>query len=251
MKIPAGQIETIRNAIETLIKQPLNQPVESIAAADLSAGAGDMDQLVAALGQLVDIMTRVEADRGASETMTPGADSDLEITEIGEYGFGLYQNLASRATDAEQKTAYSNLAIDLALWIARHNGQIDTLEPVVDALAQLANSAHNPQELTTLGKVIERISDAISSIIRQDLDKSNPGRPWRILLLNRAIIATRSHDPDTMGKAFEVLTNNLPEEAAQFFNEGMQQMDALNYPQHVREVMEKHHSDWSRKHSLH
>jgi len=54
-----------------------------------------------------------------------------------------------------------------------------------------------------------------------------------------------------MGKAFEVLTNNLPEEAAQFFNEGMQQMDALNYPQHVREVMEKHHSDWSRKHSLH
>jgi len=145
MKIPAGQIETIRNAIETLIKQPLNQPVESIAAADLSTGAGDMDQLVAALGQLVDIMTRVEADRGASETMTPGADSDLEITEIGEYGFGLYQNLASRATDAEQKTAYSNLAIDLALWIARHNGQIDTLEPVVDALAQLANSAHTGQ----------------------------------------------------------------------------------------------------------
>lgn len=150
MKIPAGQIETIRNAIEILIKQPLNQPLESIATADLAASASDMDQLV-----------------------------------------------------------------------------------------------------TAPGKVMERISDAISSIIRQDLDKSNPGRPWRILLLNRAIVATRSHVPDTMEKAFEVLTNNLPEEAAQFFNAGMQQMDALNYPQHVREVMEKHHNNWSRKHSLH
>jgi hypothetical protein len=154
-------------------------------------------------------------------------------------------------TDAEQKAVYSGLAIDLALWIARHNGQIDTLEPAVDALARMANSTLDQQELASLGAVIARISDAVSSIIRQDPDKANPGRPWRILLLNHAIVATRSHDTDTMEMAFEVLTAHLPEDAGKFFSEGMQQMDALNYPPHVRKVMEKYHNDWSRNRSLH
>ena len=77
------------------------------------------------------------------------------------------------------------------------------------------------------------------------------GRPWRVLLLNRGIVATRSHDPSTMEEAFTFLIRHLPEDAAQFFAAGMQQMEALNYPAHVRQVMEKYHRQWSLNRTLH
>ena len=93
--------------------------------------------------------------------------------------------------------------------------------------------------------------DATAPAIRQDLDKANPGRPWRILHMNRAIVATRTHQPDVMDEAFTVLTEHLPEDAAGFFSQGMEQMDLLNYPPHVREVMDRYYRKWSVNRSLH
>jgi hypothetical protein len=72
-----------------------------------------------------------------------------------------------------------------------------------------------------------------------------------VLLLNQSIIATRSHNPELMEQAFATLTGKLPEDAARFFSEGMQQMDALNYPEHVRKVMEKYHRQWTVNRALH
>jgi hypothetical protein len=54
-----------------------------------------------------------------------------------------------------------------------------------------------------------------------------------------------------MEAAFALLTTNLPEDATRFFSEGMEQMDALDYPAHVRAVMEKYHSQWPANRSLH
>jgi hypothetical protein len=48
-----------------------------------------------------------------------------------------------------------------------------------------------------------------------------------------------------------VLTASLPEDAPRFFTEGMQQMEALNYPEPVREVMEKYHRQWTVNRALH
>jgi hypothetical protein len=42
-----------------------------------------------------------------------------------------------------------------------------------------------------------------------------------------------------MEQAFEQLLIRLPEDAAGFFREGLQQMDIIGYPDHVRRVMEK------------
>ena len=47
------------------------------------------------------------------------------------------------------------------------------------------------------------------------------------------------------------LPSKLPEDATRFFSEGMQQMDALDYPPHVRKVMEKYHHEWPVNRSLH
>jgi hypothetical protein len=51
--------------------------------------------------------------------------------------------------------------------------------------------------------------------------------------------------------AFETLTHYIPDEAPNFFKEGMAQMDALNYPQQVREVVEKYYNLWSLPRTLH
>ncbi len=91
----------------------------------------------------------------------------------------------------------------------------------------------------------------MAPVIQQDLEKTNPGRPWRVLHLNRAIVATRTHQPDVMDEAFALLTQHLPEDAADFFTQGMEQMELLNYPPHVREVMDRYYRKWSVHRSLH
>ena len=128
---------------------------------------------------------------------------------------------------------------------------IDTLEPVVDAVARVANSTREPEALESLNGIIRQIIDAVPAVIRQDLETINPGRPWRVLLLNYCIVATRSHNTALMEPAFSLLSENLPADAPRFFTEGMQQMDALNYPDPVRIVMEKYHCKWHVDRSLH
>jgi hypothetical protein len=92
---------------------------------------------------------------------------------------------------------------------------------------------------------------AVTPLLQKDLEKSNPGRPWRILLLNRAIIATRTHRPELIELAYDNLVRQLPEEAPQFFRQGMQQMVALDYPLPVRRVVEKYYNLWSVERTLH
>jgi hypothetical protein len=188
-------------------------------------------------------MQRLEVDQEAQA----GGGSD-DVTRLGEYAMQLQESLAG---SGKQRAATAALAVEFALWIADHGGRIDTLEPVVDGLAMIANSSMDPAELESLGRVMGRITDAVAPLIREDLEKINPGRPWRVLLLNRSIVATRSHNTRVMEEAFAMLTRHLPEDAARFFTEGMEQMDALDYPPQVRKVMEKYHRQWTLNRSLH
>ncbi len=141
--------------------------------------------------------------------------------------------------------------IAMARWIAHNGGQLFILEPVVDALAETSNQSQDAQQLLGLYQAMSEIMDATVAAIRQDLEKNNPGRPWRLLHLNRAIVATRTHQPDIMEEAFSVLARDLPEDAPRFFSEGMEQMDLLNYPPHVREVMDRFFRKWSVNRALH
>lgn len=211
--------------------------------------ATDLPVLEQAFEQLLDVMARIESDTQAASDAAGG-----DITEIGAYALRLQESLAGIAEKpglAEQQQPLATLTINLASWIACHNGQLETLEPIVDALALLANTTQEPQQLEQLSSVIEQIIGAVSAPVSQDLEKMNPGRPWRVLLLNHGIVATRSHNTERMESAFALLTSKLPEDATRFFSEGMQQMDALDYPPRVREVMEKFHREWPVNRSLH
>jgi hypothetical protein len=240
MQIPSGQLESIQALAGSLL--------DACSAAHDSAGEPDLPGLAQAFEQLSEVMTRLAADAGSA------AASAGDVTEIGEYALRLCEGLAAcaeRLQLRDRREVMAALVVNVALWIAQNGGRIDTLEPVVDALALLANSIREPPLLEALSAVIGRIVASVAPFISQDLEKLNPGRPWRLLLLNQSIVATRSHNTALMEQAFAILTSKLPEDAGRFFSEGMQQMDALDYPEHVRRIMAKYHRQWTLDRSLH
>ena len=246
-------------------RQRLHQLLDALrqaqgAAAEPIQAADSPVLLEEALFQLLDIIARVESDARATDSDRRGkiharqVVRQADITELGEYSIGLLGELEhwlQRHQLEEQQTLLAEVQMALALWVARHGGELLTLEPVVDALAQFANRTLDPEQLIDLFAYMGEIVEAVAPTIRQDLEKANPGRPWRVLNLNRAIVATRSHDQAAIEEAYDRLAELLPEEAPRFFAEGMQQMEALDYPPHVRSLVENYYHDWNRKHRLH
>jgi hypothetical protein len=252
MRIPTGTHDTICAGIDEI----LDALTGTAGAAALRTPEGaSLELLSEAFRRLLDVMARVEDDhRTRGGTRSPHHPGSEDITELGEYAVILLENLATLVRQSEldePQAAAAGLAVDIALWVADHGGRLDSLDGIVDALALIANRTRDTHELKRLSAVMGRITGAVSPLIREDLEKINPGRPWRVLLLNRGIVATRSHDPATMEEAFTLLIRYLPEDAARFFAEGMQQMQALNYPAHVRRVMEKYHRRWTVNRVLH
>tara|TARA_R110002049_G_scaffold252264_1_gene426903 strand:+ start:38737 stop:39474 length:738 start_codon:yes stop_codon:yes gene_type:complete len=184
------------------------------------------------------------------EDATSGKDIDPDdITQVGEYGFNLLTELLRWAQLNHRldftKTA-QKLILSLSLWITKHQGELRTLEPVVDALAKTANKTSDSKQLIQLVGMMDKIIDACSSTIRNDHEQNNPLRPWRVIHLNRAITATRAHDTELMRHVFQQLVKAFPLDAANFFAEGMHQMDRLEYPTDVRQVLQEYFNKYSR-----
>jgi hypothetical protein len=180
--------------------------------------------------------------------------TEEELNELGDYGINLLMDFSTLATDlnlTEESHRFEDLSLPLALWLGRHLGQIKTLEPVVNALARLANTYRDTVELEQLYEVAEELLTVVAPESKALQGQDSPSRSWRTLLINQAIIATRSHRPGLIEKAYELLTQHIPDEAPDFFKEGMVQMDALNYPQQVREVVEKYYNLWCFPRTLH
>jgi len=246
MQIPTGTVTAILADIKPVLEACNQAGPSPVTQPENETGLPAMAQ---ALEQLADVITRVEAD-----TQSTDDASTSDITDIGDYALQLFEALSAESANPAlngQLQPLASLSINIALWIAHHGGQLETLEPVANALALMANSSREPTELGQLSGVINEIIAAVSSPISQDLEKMNPGRPWRVLLLNNSIVATRSHDTDLMEAAFAIMTSKLPEDATRFFSEGMEQMEALDYPPQVRQVMEKYHREWPVNRSLH
>ncbi len=168
-----------------------------------------------------------------------------EATEIGEHGFILLLqliDLMNRLELPHKRREIEQVSLIFAGWIIRFEGRIRHLEPIVNACAQLANLLQDKNALKALYKLMTQVADSCTSEIQQDLEHSNQLRPWRLLHINRGIVATRTHDLDIMKNAFDALLAYLPFEANNFFAEGIKEMDAQDYPTHVRNLMELYYS---------
>ena len=219
--------------------------------ASSDAGASASLDMIRAMQATIDIMMRQQSDRKSN---APGVLSTEELSEIGDYALNLLEQLSIVAANMgmqDSMIALQRLSLPVAYWLIQQGGEISKLDIVVNALSGLANTITDAPELERLSRLIGQIIEHSSADIRQDIEQTNPMRPWRIINLNWGIVATRSHNAELMENVFEQLVKNIPVDAKAFFTEGMQQMDIIGYPEHVRKVMEKFNRAWGNQDSLH
>lgn len=212
--------------------------------------------LLAAMDQAIDVMARADADSAVKKDMSKesiGLLEEKDISQIGQYALDLLEAMVSSVQDktGQQNRDLIRLSMPLTLWIARNGGKLSQIDMVVNSLAGYANEINEPHMLIELVGIIREIIDACDDTIRQDLEQTNMMRPWRVLNLNYGIVATRSHQPELIEQAYDALIKNLPQDARQFFKEGLQQMDIVGYPDEVREVVERYNKSWGAESLLH
>ncbi|MCW9046461.1 MAG: hypothetical protein OQK46_00165 [Gammaproteobacteria bacterium] len=197
-------------------------------------------KMIDALRQNIQIMLRLSSD--VDNKNKPDIEDD-EVTKIGDYALNLLAEIsiscASRGMQ-DQMLELHRLSLPIVLWLKKHNGKALKLDIIVNAIASYANTIKDNKQLEVLCDVIENVIDVTDETIKKDVESTNPMRPWRILNLNWGIVATRTHNPQIMQHVFDQLIKNIPDDSQQFFNEGMQQMDVVGYPDAVREVMQKY-----------
>jgi len=213
-------------------------------------------QLLDAMDQAIDVMARADADSAVQKNMSAesiGMLEEKDISKIGQFALDILEGIVAFVQEktGEQKRDLLRLSIPVSLWVARHGGKLSQIDMLVNSLAGYANEVSDPQVLADLARIFREIIDACDTEIRRDLEQTNMMRPWRILNLNYGIIATRSHQPQLIEQAYDTLVKNLPQDARQFFKEGMQQMDIVGYPDEVRQVVERYNKMWGSESRLH
>jgi len=194
-----------------------------------------LHRLIESFDQFFNVITSVNLQARDNQIINRN-----EATDIGDHGLVLLLkmvDLMERLDLPHKRREIEQISLIFARWILRYGGRVNHLEPLVNAFAQLANMMQDSNSLKRLSELMTQVVDACSEEIKQDLDKSDEFRPWRLLHINRGIVATRTHDLEIMRTAFDELIVYLPQEATSFFDEGMREMDTLEYPRHVRELI--------------
>lgn len=250
MKLPPADIGYLAEQFEELCSPLLEAWDES----ESPEKGTSLPLLCKAMRQLIAVMRQLELGTDDLNHQTDPLDNH-ELHTLGEYGVQLLSEIADWARHLHrtaQAEALEQLSLPLALWVARRGGELTALEPVVNCLAQLANHLQTPNELARLYGLIDEVLEAVNPAISQRYEHSHEaGNPWRLLLLNRAIVATRSHIPRLMEPAFDTVVELLPADSERFFAEAMEQMEIIDYPEHVRELVKSYYMRHAQGRTLH
>lgn len=133
--------------------------------------------------------------------------------------------------------ALQALQVPLALWGASRGIPLRVLAPLVNACAALANAVREPEALRPLAESLAVLMEAVDPAVRGDPQATRAGHPWHTLVVNRAIVATRTHDPALIDGAYGALAAALPGAMPAFLDEAAREMDRVGYPPHVRAVV--------------
>lgn len=221
--------------------------IEAYARADDARGEGSPPSLlVEALEEMFAVFGHLDRQHGEGAALP-----DQDPSRLGEQALSCLSDLelwADRLGERRALPRLGELAVDAAEWAARHGGAVRVLEPVVNAFAAQANALTAPAELACLSERMGRVIDAVDPALRGAGGPAGTFPPWRILLLNHAIVAARTQDPDRMERAFNLLGALLPQDCPSFFEEALRQAQKPVYGDAVREVVGRHHRRWTRRH---
>jgi len=198
-----------------------------------------------ALEQFMRLLMRL--DRQAVEA-TPVTE---DISRIGDYGMTLFNDLiawAKQLTLEQPRRELETAILVAAEWTLRHRGELRTLEPLIGAFAHAIHNTRQPSLHEQFARFMGHVAEASARLIKQDPDRTDPNRPWRLLHLYRGMAAMRSHNPRLVEESFDELVRRLPEDAPGFFAESMQQIATQSFPEPVCVVVSRYFERWTRPH---
>ena len=204
------------------------------------------DQLSEAIEQFLFVFDKLDREHGEK-----GPVPYDDVSQMGDHAIGFIMDLAywaDRLRLPKSKMDLEKTALAIAHWVIRHDGEIRTLEPLVNCLAASANLTQDIPTLKAMSEVIADVIEHATPVIKSDLEKHDVTRPWRILNLNYAIVATRTQDRAIIEKAYDTLGRNLPEDCPTFFEQGLQQAQKDVYGPEVRELMQDYFKRWATRH---
>ena len=236
--LPLADPVSIRDEVARLVER-LQDARDDARRSDPAQEPSEQQRLTDALANVLDALQQRE--RG---TDTGQGGPEPTLGDLGDHAIDLLARLAAIARRMQLHTeadALDRLTLPLACCVARGGGELTHIGPVVDAAAVLADALRDPAELAVLFRMTDDVFHAVSPRVSDAQAGSQGQRAWRLLIINRAIIATRTHQPALMESAFSTLIEQAPDDAARFFRERMEQMEALDYPAAVRIVMERYY----------
>jgi len=172
-----------------------------------------------------------------------------ELNEIANHGIHLHIESVQWIERLQAQSIAPDLMksiILFAAWAGRQKCELDEMEFIVNFLGEYSNYAKSQEELEELANLSMNIIDACPTKLKQDID-NNLGRPWRVLLFNNAIIATRCHKDHLMEQAYELISDHLSDDAPAFFSQALDQMDIIGYPDNVRIIVRRYFDLWNNK----
>jgi hypothetical protein len=203
-------------------------------------------ELLEATRQLLDLFEQIDIEYGRDKKVIY-VDISLIADEAIAYLMEL-SSLSENIHSIEERFLLDELSLQIAQWATRHGGILRTLTPIVNRFARRANMTQDKNDLVALFNEMRWIIQHVADQIKQDSDKLDPFRPWKVLNINYAIVATRTQLPELMMIAYSDLELNLPDECASFFEEGLKQSKKTVYGDVVKSVMRCYFDKWTTKH---
>jgi hypothetical protein len=199
--------------------------------------------LVDALDVFFDDCERIDRDYGPTAEVL-AEDVNAITDQIFECLHDL-GNWADRLKLRAARVSVIDISLEVAQWCMRHRGQLRQIGPVVAALANRANAAGSLDACIALSDAYEAVISNVAARLQADHLSTDPLRPWRQLLINAAIVSTRSRDTRKMERAYRRLEAHLPSECPAFFQQAAHQVAGLGFSAEARALVQSRNAKWT------
>lgn len=232
------RFRSVADAVQTAYRQRY--------AGAIAGAASDVIALLAVVGDFLAVMSRLDGQYGA--------DAELPIEDATEACDEALRALAELESSlirfdlTGQLVHLQAVEIGVGYWAMRHGLTVYAVEPIVNALAAQSNAATSTQETAAVYAMMQGFISHFSPLLKADLERSNPQRPWRLLNLNFAITAIRTGDDALMLYAFDTLNSHLPDERAGFYAEAHAIASQPGFPVGSRGLIAAEFTRWTRVH---
>lgn len=244
---PITSIMMTSDNLKTIYRETSDAVLQAFKQSELQADSDNSpSQLIEAIDQFIIIYDTLGNQHSKNSLFNKES-----ISQIGEQTINCLielANWAERLHLAKEKVLLEEIAFTVAHWVIRHQGEIRSLEVIVNILATKANRTSDKAILSALFHVMNDVIEHAAPEFKNDLDKSEANRPWRMLNFNFAIVATRTMDKELMIKSFDTLGRNFPEDCPQFFEEGLRQSEKEVYGPEIKIMMAEYFKKWATLH---